>query len=75
MFKVYGDSLLLYNKSWQSLSVGDEVSGTCHFTEVYRYPVIRDMVEDAVLRKSQITAFCIPITSRATVLPVGSSRF
>lgn len=30
-----------------------------------------DMVEYALLYKSQIAAFCIPITSRETLLPVG----
>ena len=49
----------------------DEISGTCHFSEVYRYPVISDMVEYALLYKRQIAAFCIPITSRETLLPVG----
>ena len=75
VFRVYRDSLLFCNKSWWSLSVGDEISGTCHFSEVYRYPVIRDMVEYALLYKSQIAAFCIPITNRETLLPGGSSRF
>lgn len=49
VFRVYRDSLLFYNKSWWSLSVRDEISGTCHFSEVYRYPVISDMVEYALL--------------------------
>lgn len=75
MFKVYRDSPLICNKSQHSLSVADEDPETCHISEVWRCPVVRDMVEYALQCESRIAASRIPSTEKEALLPVGLFRF